>query len=146
VTRRHQLAGKLAGYREVRAILSAMKNIALMELRALAGLLEHQRRAPDRAERIREAAAGDVRGGAVHGLEDRRRVGAGRDARARRHPHAALEHCRDVGQHVAEEIGRDDHVEAERVADQPRRQRVDERAVDGDAGVLGRDLLHHLVP
>jgi len=51
VTRRHQLAGKLAGYREVRAILSAMKNIALMELRALAGLLEHQRRAMATVER-----------------------------------------------------------------------------------------------
>lgn len=51
MTRRHQLAGKLAGYREVRAILSAMKNIALMELRALAGLLEHQRRAMATVER-----------------------------------------------------------------------------------------------
>jgi F-type H+-transporting ATPase subunit gamma len=51
VTRRHQLAGKLAGYREVRAILSAMKNIALMELRALAGLIEHQRRAMGTVER-----------------------------------------------------------------------------------------------
>jgi F-type H+-transporting ATPase subunit gamma len=51
VTRRHQLATKLAGYREVRAILSAMKNIALMELRALAGLLEHQRRAMATIER-----------------------------------------------------------------------------------------------
>ncbi len=51
MTRRHQLAGRLAGLREVRAILSAMKNIALMELRALAGLLEHQRRAMATIER-----------------------------------------------------------------------------------------------
>jgi F-type H+-transporting ATPase subunit gamma len=51
VTRRHQLAGRLAGLREVRAILSAMKNVALMELRALAGLLEHQRRAMATIER-----------------------------------------------------------------------------------------------
>jgi len=51
VTRRHQLAARLAGYREVRAILSAMKNIALMELRALAGLIEHQRRAMATVER-----------------------------------------------------------------------------------------------
>jgi len=51
VTRRHQLADRLAGLREVRAILSAMKNIALMELRALAGLLEHQRRAMATIER-----------------------------------------------------------------------------------------------
>ena len=51
MSRRHQLAGRLAGLREVRAILSAMKNIALMELRALAGLLEHQRRAMASIER-----------------------------------------------------------------------------------------------
>jgi len=51
VTRRHQIAARLAGFREVRAILSAMKNIALMELRALAGLLEHQRRAMATIER-----------------------------------------------------------------------------------------------
>jgi F-type H+-transporting ATPase subunit gamma len=51
LTRRHQLAGQLEGYREVRSILSAMKNIALMELRALAGLVEHQRRAMATIER-----------------------------------------------------------------------------------------------
>lgn len=51
MTRRHQIAARLAGFREVRAILSAMKNIALMELRALAGLLEHQRRAMATIER-----------------------------------------------------------------------------------------------
>lgn len=51
MTRRHQLAAKLEGYREVRSILSAMKNIALMELRALAGLVENQRRAMSTIER-----------------------------------------------------------------------------------------------
>ena len=51
MTRRHELGAKLGGFREVRAILSAMKNIALMELRALAGLLEHQRRAMATIER-----------------------------------------------------------------------------------------------
>jgi F-type H+-transporting ATPase subunit gamma len=51
VTRHHLIAGKLAGFHEVGAILSAMKNIALMELRALAGLLEHQRRAMTTIER-----------------------------------------------------------------------------------------------
>jgi len=51
VTRRHQLAAKLEGFREVRSILSAMKNIALMELRALAGMVESQRRAMASIER-----------------------------------------------------------------------------------------------
>ena len=51
MSRRHQLAAKLEGFREVRSILSAMKNIALMELRALAGMLESQRRAMATIER-----------------------------------------------------------------------------------------------
>jgi F-type H+-transporting ATPase subunit gamma len=51
VSRRHQLAAKLEGYGEVRSILSAMKNIALMELRALAGMVESQRRAMASIER-----------------------------------------------------------------------------------------------
>lgn len=51
MTGHHLLSAKLAGFREVRAILSAMKNIALMELRALGGLLEHQRRAMAAIER-----------------------------------------------------------------------------------------------
>jgi F-type H+-transporting ATPase subunit gamma len=51
VTRRHQLAGRLEGYGDVRSILSAMKNIAMMELHALAGLRENQRRALATIER-----------------------------------------------------------------------------------------------
>jgi F-type H+-transporting ATPase subunit gamma len=51
LSRRHQLAAKLEGFREVRSILSAMKNIALMELRALSGMLESQRRAMATIER-----------------------------------------------------------------------------------------------
>jgi F-type H+-transporting ATPase subunit gamma len=55
MSRRHQIEARLDGYADVRAILSAMKNIALTELRKLGGQLEHQRRAMATIER----AAGD---------------------------------------------------------------------------------------
>ena len=56
MSRRHQLELRLNAYAEVRAILSAMRNVALVELRKLGGQLEHQRRAMSTIER----AAGDV--------------------------------------------------------------------------------------
>jgi F-type H+-transporting ATPase subunit gamma len=55
LSRRHQIEQRLDAYGEVRAILSAMKNIALTELRKLGGQLEQQRRAMATIER----AAGD---------------------------------------------------------------------------------------
>jgi len=55
MSRRHQIEQRLDAYAEVRAILSAMKNIALTELRKLGGQLEQQRRAMATIER----AAGD---------------------------------------------------------------------------------------
>ena len=51
MSRRHQIEQRLASYAEVRAILSAMKNIALTELRKLGGRLEQQRRAMATIER-----------------------------------------------------------------------------------------------
>jgi len=54
VSRRHQIEVRLGAYAEVRAILSAMKNVALIELRKLGGLLEHQRRALATIERAAE--------------------------------------------------------------------------------------------
>jgi F-type H+-transporting ATPase subunit gamma len=51
MSRRHQIEARLDSYADVRAILSAMKNIALTELRKLGGQLEHQRRAMATIER-----------------------------------------------------------------------------------------------
>jgi len=51
MSRRHQIEARLESYADVRAILSAMKNIALTELRKLGGRLEHQRRAMATIER-----------------------------------------------------------------------------------------------
>jgi F-type H+-transporting ATPase subunit gamma len=55
MSRRHQIEARVAAYGDVRAILSAMKNIALTELRKLGSQLEQQRRAMATIER----AAGD---------------------------------------------------------------------------------------
>jgi F-type H+-transporting ATPase subunit gamma len=51
MSQRHQIEARLDSYADVRAILSAMKNIALTELRKLGGQLEHQRRAMATIER-----------------------------------------------------------------------------------------------
>ena len=112
----------------------------------LAEVLEHQRRAPDRPDRVRDPASGDVGRGAVHGLEDTGAARAGGDAGARRHPHPALELRGDVGEDVAEEVRRDDDVEAERIADHPRGERVDEDALVAHVRMRRRDLRRHLVP
>ena len=92
---------------------------------ALPEVIEHQRAGPDRGDRIGDALAGDVGRRAVDRLEHRRvrplrvDVGAGRDAEAARDRRA------EVGQDVAEQVRRDDHVERLRVRDHARRQRVD---------------------
>ena len=70
----------------------------------------------------------------------------GREVRARRHAHAALDRRREVGEDVAEEVRRDDDVEARRVAHHARGERVHEHPLDADAVELRRRLLHHLVP
>ena len=69
-----------------------------------------------------------------------------RDVRARRHAHAALDRRRQVGEDVAEEVRRDDDVEAAGVAHHPRRERVDEHPLVADARELGGHLLRDLVP
>ena len=92
---------------------------------AMAQMIEHQRAGPDRADRVGDPFAGDVGRRAVDRLEHRRKrplrvdVGARRDAEASRNRRA------DVGEDVAEEIRRDDHVERLRVRDHPRGERVD---------------------
>ena len=98
----------------------------------LSQVLEHERRAPDRAGGVGDLA-GNIRRRAVHGLEDGRHVGAGSDVRARRHAHAALDRRGQVGEDVAEQVRGDDDVEARRVAHHAGGKRVDEHTFDVDA-------------
>ena len=85
----------------------------------LAEMVEHQRGAPDRADRIGDSPSRDVRRGAVHRLEQAGRGGARREVRARRRPHPALDRGGEVGEDVGEEVRGDDDVEAARVAHHP---------------------------
>ena len=70
--------------------------------------------APDQicADRIGDALAGDVGRRAVHRLEQRREFALGVDVAGRRDADGAGAGRAEVGQDVAEQVGRDDHVEA----------------------------------
>ena len=75
---------------------------------------EQHRRAEDRADRIRDALAGDVGRRAVDRLVETARSVAER--RAREEPERPGEHGRFVGEDVAEHVLGDDHVERPRGA------------------------------
>src|SRR5690606_12236298 len=90
--------------------------------------------------------AGDVGGGAVHGLEHRGEGAGGVHVPARREADAAADGAGEVGDDVAEEVVGDDDVEAGGVLDQVDHHRVDVGVVDLDARVLGADLLDDPAP
>src|SRR5207248_6749368 len=77
----------------------------------------HHRSAENGADRVHDAAARDVRRGAVHRLEETA-FGLGIDVARGRYAHPADELSREVGQDVAEEVAGDDDVELRRIADQ----------------------------
>ena len=106
---------------------------------------QHQRRREEGGERVRDAFAGDVGGGAVDRLEE---AGGALDAEAGagEHPEAAGQHRRLVAEDVAEEVLGDDHVELGRAGNELHRGVVDEQVVEGDVVVLGGDPGHDLAP
>src|SRR5699024_9482920 len=107
----------------------------------VAQMVQQQGDREHRGGGIGEVPAGDVRSGAVNRLEHRREGAGGIDVAARGEPDAAADGRGEVGDDVAEEVVRDDHVEAGRVLDQVDHHRVDVRVVHLDLGVLGADLL-----
>src|SRR5699024_9910767 len=107
----------------------------------VAQMVQQQGDREHRGGGIGEVPAGDVRSGAVHRLEHRGEGPGGVDVPARGQPDAAADGRGEVGDDVAEEVVRDDHVEAGRVLDQVDHHRVDVRVVHLDLGVLGRHLL-----
>ena len=100
----------------------------------------------DGGQRVGDALAGDVVGGAVHRLEERRpgagRVEVGRGGEA----DAAADGAGQVGQDVAEEVVGHDDVVALRLLDQVDARGVDVVVVPGDVGELGRDLVDGALP
>ncbi len=82
---------------------------------------------------VGEALAGDIGGGAVHGLEDRgflADVGAGGGAEA------ADEAGDQVGEDVAEQVGGDDDVELPGVQDELHGAGIDDALIAFDAALV----------
>ena len=83
---------------------------------ALAEMLQHHRGRPDLPDRVGDALAGDVRGRAVHRLEQRREVALRVDVAGRRDADGAGAGGPEVGEDVAEQVRGDDDVEPVRDA------------------------------
>ena len=111
-----------------------------------AEVIEHQRAGPDRADRIRNALARDVGRRSMYRLEHRRVAPLGIDISARRDAEAARNGGAEVGQDVAEQVRRDDHVDAAGIRDHPRDQRVDVILAPRHRRVVLPDPIEHLVP
>jgi hypothetical protein len=109
-------------------------------------VLEQHRARPDRPDRVGDPLAGDVRRRAVDGLEHRRQLAPGVQVGRRRDADGAGHRRHEVAEDVAEEVRRDDDVEAARAQDEHRGQRVDVELIGVQPGV-GLELLgEHLVP
>ena len=104
----------------------------------LAEVLEHLGARPDRADRVRDALAGDVGRRSVHGLEHRRELPLGVQVARRRDADRARHRGGEVAEDVAEQVGGDDHVEAPGVEHDHRGERVDQHLLGLQLRVLGR--------
>ena len=78
--------------------------------------LEHHDTGEHRRHRIGDAAADDVRGGAVHGLEHRRECSLRVQVGAGRKTEAAGDGSAEIGEDVAEQVRGDEDVEILRAA------------------------------
>ncbi len=96
-------------------------------------MVEQQPGRADRGEWIGDAAAGDIRRGAVDRLED----GTGRANVCRGgQPQPAAPGAGGVREDIPEEVGRDDHVEALRRAYHVVGRGIDQQLVDGNGSCL----------
>jgi hypothetical protein len=74
--------------------------------------VEHHRARPDHRDRVRDVAAIDVRRRAVHRLEQRRELALGVQVGRRCQADRAGTRWPQVGEDVAEQVRRDDDIEA----------------------------------
>ena len=109
-------------------------------------MVEHQRSTPERGDRIGDALAGDVEGGAVDRLEHRGIAPLGVEVGGRAEAERAGQGAREIAQDVGVQVGRDDHVQALGLQHHARGHGVDQLLVGRDARKLGRGLGKHLVP
>jgi hypothetical protein len=106
---------------------------------AIADVVEHQACRENEGARIGDSLTGNVRRRAVHRFEDRRLPA---DVRAWRQTQSAHQARNEVGQDVAEQVGRDDDIESIRVDDELHGRGVDDPLVKVDPALeFLRDLL-----
>jgi acyl-CoA hydrolase len=98
-----------------------------------AAVVQHHGCGQQQRRGVGHPLARDVRGRAVHGLEDGR-VGA--DVGAGRHAQPAHQPGHQVGQDVAEEVGRDQHVELPGIQHQLHRAGVDDHRFQLEAALV----------
>src|SRR6478735_4863104 len=111
-----------------------------------AKVVQHQGCAGDRADRVADALARDVRGRAVHRLEHGREAALRVQVCAGRQAEAAGQGRAEVGEDVGVQVGGDDHGEVFRVQDELGAHRVDQDALGGDIGVVQGNPLEGFVP
>ena len=120
------------------ASTSAIARSTACAAAALAEMLEHHRARPDLADRVGDAAAGDVGRRAVHRLEHRGVFALGVDVAGGRDADRADAGRPEIGQDVAEQVGADDDVEPVGMAHEMRGQDVDVVLVGLDVGIVAR--------
>ena len=90
--------------------------------------------------RIGFVLTGNIGGRAVRSLRNCDCItGIDRTTKAK----AAGQFCAFIRQNIAVHVGRDQHIEVRRTADQMRGRRIDDQLFDFDAGAVGSDL-HNL--
>ena len=114
--------------------------------RLLAQMLQHHGRGPERPDRVRDALAGDVEGGAVDGLEHRGRLPLRVQVRGRGDPERASQRRREVRQDVSMQVGRDDRIQRLRLHGHSHGHRVDQHLVPRHVRKILGDLGGNLIP
>src|SRR5271165_5608311 len=109
-----------------------------------AEMRQHHRARQNRAHRVGDVLAGNLRGGTVHWFEHRR--ASGTNVAAGSHAETALERGGQVGDDVAKHVVGDDHVERARFAYHLQAERVHKHVLRLDFGKFFRDLLEHALP
>ena len=109
-------------------------------------VLQHHRPGPDRADRVCDALTGDIRGGAVDGLEHRRMIFLRIHIRGWCDCDRARARGAEVGENVAEEIASDNDVEVLGYTNEVRGKYIDVKVFDGDAGIMFGHFINSAVP
>ena len=109
-------------------------------------MLEHHRTRPDLADRVGDAAAGNVGCRAMHRLEHRGVFACGVDVARGCYADRADHGGAEIGQDVAKQVRADHDIEPIGVADEMRGQDIDVVLVGPDIGIVARDGSKPLIP